>query len=68
MTDNELTVEGIEGTEATIACRATGLPKPTYEFYKVSRSNMAATSKRFLEVRVNGVNFSKVKTVQTKEI
>jgi len=48
MTDNELTVEGIEGREATIACRATGLPKPTYEFYKVSRSNMAATSKRFL--------------------
>ena len=48
MTDNELTVEGIEGDEATIACRATGLPTPTYEFYKVSRSNTAAACERFL--------------------
>lgn len=36
MLDNQLRVEGIEGTEAMISCRASGLPSPKYEFYKVS--------------------------------
>jgi len=36
MVDNQLVVEGIEGAEARIACRASGLPAPTYQFFKAS--------------------------------
>jgi len=36
MTDNKLGVEGVEGTQAIISCKAEGLPQPKYEFYKVS--------------------------------
>lgn len=32
--DDQLKVEGIEGIESTISCKANGIPEPKYEFFK----------------------------------
>ena len=44
ITDNILTLDAVEGTEATISCKAYGLPPPKFEFYKVSRRSRLAVA------------------------
>ena len=38
MFEDDLNVQGVEGSEARIRCSASGLPKPKYYFYKVGRN------------------------------